>query len=68
MCCDGSESHYDDAVGECPECGGKVDKDGYSVEECCNYTPESDTCEKCGYAPCTGYCQGEYIAAVQLRL
>jgi hypothetical protein len=56
MCADGSDACYEDAVGECPECGGKIDKDGASVEECCNYCPESDRCPVCGYAPCTGYC------------
>ena len=54
MCADGSESHYKDAVGECEECGGKIDKDGDSVEECCNHARE--TCEKCGYAPCDQGC------------
>ena len=56
MCADGNEADYDSAVGECSECGGKIDKDGNSVEECCNYCPDDDRCPKCGYAPCTGYC------------
>ena len=53
MCCDGSADHLEDAVGECPTCGAKVDSDGDSVEECCNYSPR---CETCGDAPCDGSC------------
>ena len=54
MCADGSDSHLEDSVGECNECGGSVDVNGDTVEECCNYAQY--TCSQCGYAPCTGYC------------
>lgn len=53
MCCDGSPAHLEDAVGECPTCGARVDEEGYSVEECCNYSP---SCKVCGDAPCDGSC------------
>lgn len=53
MCCDGSEARLEDAVGECPECGARVDADGDSVEECCNYSPR---CKVCGDAPCDQSC------------
>lgn len=53
MCCDGGEARLEDAVGECPECGARVDVDGYSVEEYCNYSPR---CKTCGDAPCKGSC------------
>lgn len=53
MCCDGCEEHLEDAVGECPECGARVDADGDSVEECCNYSPQ---CKTCGDAPCDQSC------------
>lgn len=38
MCADGSESRYEDTVAECEECeecGGKIDSDADTVEECC---------------------------------
>lgn len=54
MCADGSESRYEDAVGECEECGGKVDAAGDTVEACCNYAYEY--CPKCGYGACDGGC------------
>jgi hypothetical protein len=54
MCADGSDAHLEDAVGECPACGGRIDAEGDSVEECCNYA--EDTCPECGNAPCTGRC------------
>ena len=53
MCCDGSSANLEEAVGECPECGARVDVYGYSVEECCNYSP---ACKTCGDAPCDGSC------------
>lgn len=54
MCADGSESHYEDAVGECEECGSKVDCNGDTVEACCNYAREY--CKSCGYGACDGGC------------
>lgn len=54
MCADGSEERLKDAVGECKDCGGRIDIEGYTVEECCNYAQE--TCEACGNAPCTQFC------------
>ena len=54
MCADGSYSRIEDAVGECPECGGRIDKDNDTVEECCNHAQW--TCPVCGNSPCTGYC------------
>ena len=54
MCADGSERRYEEAVAECPECGGKIDEDGYSVEECCNHA--QTVCPPCGNAPCDGSC------------
>lgn len=54
MCAEGSEACLEDAIGECPECGGLIDSEGYSVEERCNYS--RDPCTTCGNAPCSGYC------------
>ena len=54
MCADGSESRYEDAVGECRGCVGKIDIDGDTVEECCNYAREY--CPVCGYGACDGGC------------
>ena len=53
MCCDYSEANPEDTVGECPECGGDIDKDGDTTEECCRYSPE---CKTCGCASCDGSC------------
>ena len=54
MCADSSEARYEDAVAECEECGGKIDSDGYTVEEYCNYAREC--CPKCSYGACDGSC------------
>lgn len=51
MCCDEFPSREEDTVGQCPTCGGDVDKDGDTTEAGCNYSP---CCKTCGYAPC-GY-------------
>ena len=53
MCCDGSSANPQDTAGECPTCGGDVDADGYTTEQCCNYSP---SCETRGSAPCDGSC------------
>lgn len=52
MCCDGW-SYPEDAVGECPDCGEPVDKDGDAVEGC--YWSPVD-CETCGSRTCDGSC------------
>jgi hypothetical protein len=52
MCADGWD-HSEDAVGECPECGEGVDKDGDAVQGC-NYSPY--TCKTCGARPCDQSC------------
>ena len=54
MCADTSFARYEDAVGECEECGGKIDSNGDSVEEYCNYAMEY--CHACGYGACDGSC------------
>lgn len=54
MCADGSSAHLEDAVDECPSCGARVDAEGSSVEECCNYS--NSVCDVCGDAPCDGSC------------
>lgn len=54
MCADGSYERIEESVGECPECGGRIDKDNDTVEECCNHAQW--TCPVCGNSPCTGYC------------
>ena len=53
MCSDGYQPD-DEAVGECGNCGSKVDKDGDSVEHQCNYSPES--CSICRDHPCDESC------------
>lgn len=40
-------------VGECPDCGEPVDKEGDAVEGC-NYS--TVICETCGAAPCDESC------------
>ena len=58
MCCEPKHSQKDydlDRVGECPECGAAVDKDGDCVEtDDCQYSPT--ICDLCGYSPCDGSC------------
>ena len=54
MCADGNEASLEDAVGECPTCGARIDSDGYSVEERCNYS--NSVCPDCKNAPCDGSC------------
>lgn len=55
-CCDPSGPYPEDTVGKCsnPDCGGDVDKDGESTEECCNYSPK--VCKVCGWSPCDQSC------------
>ena len=49
-CCDG---WYNEVVGECPDCGEPVDKDGEAATGC-YYSPK--TCKTCGARPCNGIC------------
>ena len=42
-------------VGQCPECGADVDKDGDCIEpDDCNYSPS--ICDMCDYSPCDDSC------------
>lgn len=52
MCADGWDNS-EDAVGECPECGEKVDSEGDAVVGC-NYSPVQ--CTTCGSRPCDQSC------------
>lgn len=52
MCCE-PMNYGSTVVGECEECGSKIDSDGDSVDVC-YYSPVD--CEECGYAPCDGSC------------
>jgi hypothetical protein len=54
MCCDPCGPFPEDTVGQCPECGCDVDKDGDCTEECCSYSPEE--CKTCGWRPCDWSC------------
>lgn len=54
MCCDSYDARPEDTVGECPGCGGAVDKDGESTEEGCNYSPED--CSMCHSHYCDQSC------------
>jgi len=51
MCC-GSDG-YVEPFSSCRECGGDVDSDGFSVEQCF-YSPVS--CDACESRPCDGSC------------
>lgn len=53
MCCDSYDANPDDTIGQCPECEGDVDVDGYTTEEGCKYSP---ACKTCGYSPCDQSC------------
>lgn len=53
MCCAPCEND-EPTVGECPDCGGGVDKDGDTTETCCYYSPT--VCETCGWSPCDLSC------------
>lgn len=52
MCCDSYQEG--ETVGECPDCGARVDADGFSTEVCCTYSPIA--CETCKDSPCDGSC------------
>lgn len=54
MCADSTESRLEYAVGECKECGSKVDSEGDTVEASCNYAYEY--CPSCGYGDCSEAC------------
>lgn len=54
MCCDEYASFPEDTVGKCPECDGNVDKEGFSTESGCNYSPPA--CDTCKWCPCDGSC------------
>lgn len=51
-CCDGWD-YSDLAVGQCPQCGDNVDKNGDAVVGC-NYSPTQ--CDLCGSKPCNQSC------------
>lgn len=53
MCCENGGSNLP-AVGECPECGQWVDKNGDSLEICAYSSNEP--CPICGSQPCHGGC------------
>jgi ribosomal protein L37AE/L43A len=53
MCCDPTDDNDNEAVGECPECGAEIDKNGDSIIWSCKWSP---ACETCGDAPCDGSC------------
>lgn len=58
MCCDSYNDEFSqeelDSAASCPECGGAVDEDGYTMESCCNYSPV--VCDICGHSPCDQSC------------
>jgi|GEM_PF-3041669 len=41
-------------VGECPDCGADINKEGEAVEDNCSYSPVD--CETCEDQPCNGAC------------
>lgn len=48
-------------VGTCPDCGGKVDQNGDTMEdghcsECPNHNGHGCDCETCGYTQCDQSC------------
>jgi len=53
MSCFGGSEDNEPAVGECPDCGEPVDKDGDAVKSC-SYSPLE--CETCGWRPCDQSC------------
>ena len=53
MCCDNSGCSEAEVVGECPDCGEPVDKDGWTHNHC-NYSPVD--CQTCQHAYCDGSC------------
>ncbi len=53
MCCSPIEARPEETVGQCPECGSDIDKDGESTEEGCTYSP---SCKTCGDSPCDWSC------------
>lgn len=54
MCCEPIGPSPQDTVGHCPDCEGEIDREGYSTEECCGYSPE--VCKTCGWSPCDQSC------------
>ncbi len=54
MCADGWDGSRNPVVGECPECGADIDKDGDSVDCGCYYS--TSVCPECGDAPCDESC------------
>lgn len=54
MCCEPIDARPNETVGECPDCGCDVDKDGDCTEKGCGYSPK--LCETCGDRPCDWSC------------
>ena len=54
MCCDPIPACPEDKATTCPECDGDVDEEGWTVEECCTYSPE--VCKVCHWSPCDQSC------------
>ena len=53
MCCEPIEND-EPTVGECPDCGAPVDKDGDTTDDRCGYSPID--CHTCGAQYCDESC------------